>query len=269
MTMTFEDLLSYIPEVAYDVPSALLVLALGVLGGRLLGVVLSRAVRRFASPGWELITRRLPMWGGIALGSASALQTLGLDLSVLLGAAGFVTVALGFAAQTSTSNFISGLFLMLEAAVKVGDLIEVGTVSGEVVSIDPLSVRLRTFDNRMVRIPNETLVKANLTNLTSFPIRRIDFTLLVPQEANLAAVRASLRRLAENEPHVLQEPAPLIQVQAFEGGNARFLASYWASQDVWVEVRTDLATKIPLAVQAAGSQLGMPRLDLPTHAERP
>jgi len=260
--MSIERLWALLPDQTGALLEALLVLAVAVVVGRLLGAALSKAVRRFASPGWELMVRRFTVWGLVGLGLANALQVVGIDLSVLLGAAGFATVALGFAAQTSTTNFLSGLFLMMESAIKVGDLIEVGGLAGEVISIDPLSVRLRTFDNRLVRIPNETLVKANLTNLTGFPIRRIDLVLPIPQEADLAAARRVLERLGEAEPRVLQEPPPVVQVQGFEGGHARVQASYWASQDVWVAVRTTLAVAIPGALAEVGVPLGRPRVEL-------
>jgi len=260
--MSLDALWKALPAQTGPVVEAVVVLVLAVVAGRLLGAALARGVRRFASPGWELMVRRFTAWGLAGLGLANALQVVGIDLSVLLGAAGFATVAIGFAAQTSTTNFLSGLFLMLESAIKVGDLIEVAGLAGEVISIDPLSVRLRTFDNRLVRIPNETLVKANLTNLTGFPIRRIDLVLLVPQEADLHAAREALNRLGEAEPRVLQEPGPAIQVQGFEAGHARIQASYWASQEAWVAVRTTLACAIPGALAEAGVRMGTPRVEL-------
>ena len=104
----------------------------------------------------------------------SALRELGFKLSVLLGAAGVLTVAVGFASQTSASNIISGLFLLGERPFSVGDVIRVGSTTGEVLSIDLLSAKLRTFENLFVRIPNETLIKSEVTNLSRLPVRRLD-----------------------------------------------------------------------------------------------
>lgn len=103
-----------------------------------------------------------------------AIHQLGFNLSVLLGAAGILTVAIGFASQTSASNVISGVFLLVERAFSVGDIIKVNDLTGEVLSIDLLSVKLRTFDNLFVRIPNENLMKSTVTTLSRFPIRRYD-----------------------------------------------------------------------------------------------
>lgn len=261
------DLLAQVTLPLGALVEAFVVLLVAIAAGQLLAVVAAAATRRFASPGWEVLIRRMVSWGLAGLGVANALQVLGVDLSVLLGAAGFATVAIGFAAQTSMSNFISGLFLMLESAVRVGDFLEVGGVTGEVVAIDPLSVRLRTFDNRMVRIPNETLVKSNLTNLSAFPIRRIDLVLTVFQEDDLALARSVLVGLGELDPQVLKEPAPNVQVQAIEVGVARIQASYWATQETWILVRTRLVTQIPRVLEEAGVRLGQGRIHVDADGE--
>jgi small conductance mechanosensitive channel len=240
--------------------NALIIFVVAVVAGQFSGMVGAAVTRRFATSGWEVLVRRFFAWGLATLGAANALQALGIDLSVLLGAAGFATVAVGFAAQTSMSNFLSGLFLMVESAVRVGDFIEVGGVSGEVMAIDPLCVRLRTFDNRMVRIPNETLVKTNLINLSAFPIRRIDLSLTVFQEDDLQAAQKALVGLGEADPKVLQEPAPFVQIQGFEAGVVKIQASYWATREDWIAVRTRLVVALPAVLKAVGVRLGQGRI---------
>ena len=236
------------------------ILLVAVGAGQLLGRLSASLVRRFAAPGWEMLVQRTMAWGLAGLGVANVLSVMGVDLSVLLGAAGFVTVAVGFAAQTSMSNFISGVFLMVESSVQVGDYIELDGISGEVVAIEPLSVRLRTFDNRMVRIPNETLVKSSLINLSAFPIRRIDLTLTIFQEDDLEAARVALVGLGEVDPQVLLEPEPFVQVQGFRDGLATIQASYWATRENWLSVRTRLVTQVPGALATVGVRLGTPRM---------
>src|SRR5690606_3033117 len=125
---------------------------------------------------------------------------LGFSLSVLLGAAGVLSVALGFASQTSASNLISGLFLIGEQPFQLGDTIKVGNTTGEVLSIDLLSVKLRTFDNLYVRIPNESLIKSEMTNLTRFPIRRFDLLIGVAYKENISQVRQIMQNVADNNP---------------------------------------------------------------------
>ena len=82
-----------------------------------------------------------------------------IKITALLGAAGIAGVAIGFAAQTSFSNIISGFFILSEKSLKIGDYITIKDVSGTVDSIDMLSVKIKTPDNQMVRVPNETIIK--------------------------------------------------------------------------------------------------------------
>ncbi|MDX1392229.1 MAG: mechanosensitive ion channel family protein, partial [Rheinheimera sp.] len=178
--------------------------ALLLLAGFIVAGMASRAVGRFFSKNFSqhhiVLFKRLVYWLILALFVASALKQLGFSLSVLLGAAGVLSVALGFASQTSASNLISGLFLIGEQPFKLGDTIKVGSTTGEVLSIDLLSVKLRTFDNLFVRIPNETLIKSEVTNLTRFPIRRFDLLLGVAYKEQIATVRKVLLEVADNNP---------------------------------------------------------------------
>ena len=156
----------------------------------------------------QFVIRRLIAYTIAVLAVVMVLRQLDVELSVLLGAAGVLTVAIGFAAQTSASNLISGLFLMAESPFAVADTIRVGDTTGEVLSIDLLSVRLRTFDNLLVRIPNETMLKSNVVNLTHFPIRRYDHRLLVGRNTDLAQLEDLLLCVADRNTLCLEEPIP-------------------------------------------------------------
>ncbi|MFT6270035.1 MAG: small-conductance mechanosensitive channel [Alphaproteobacteria bacterium] len=124
------------------------------------------------------------------------MKELGFDLSVVLGAAGIFSVAIGFASQTSASNLISGLFLMMERPFSVGDIIRVESTTGEVISIDLLSVKIRTFDNLFVRIPNESRIKTQVTTLTRFPIRRADLQIGIAYKEDIERVKEILNNVA-------------------------------------------------------------------------
>ncbi|MBO5483098.1 MAG: mechanosensitive ion channel [Spirochaetaceae bacterium] len=93
-----------------------------------------------------------------------------IKLTALFGAAGIAGIAIGFAAQTSVSNIISGLFLLTEHSLKVGDYISANGESGTIDSIDMLSVRIHTPDNQFIRIPNESIINANLKNNSYFDL---------------------------------------------------------------------------------------------------
>src|SRR5690554_1007647 len=167
-----------------------------------------------------------------------ALSRAGVDLSVLLGAAGILTVAIGFASQTSASNVISGLFLVGERPFVVGDIIRVDTIVGVVETIDFVSVKLRTFDNLYARIPNETIFKSTIVNHTHYPIRRIDFEFPLAPEADLERLRTRMLERVQRIPTVLDEPAIDMQLLGFlpAGVHVRFCA--WTTRAQFRETRT-------------------------------
>lgn len=216
----------------------------GLLLARLLGSFLGRVFGGRVDPQRRMLLRRAGFYPVVVLAGAAALRELGFDLSVFLGAAGIFTVAIGFASQTSASNVISGLFLIGERAFGVGDVIEVAGITGEVLAIDLLSVKVRTFDNLYVRIPNETMVKSNVTNLSRFPLRRIDLVLRFGYGANLQRVRELLLEIADAEPRVLDEPRPVIFVQEFEAMSVRLQFSVWARRELFVDVRATLQAEV-------------------------
>jgi small-conductance mechanosensitive channel len=112
----------------------------GLVLERLISAGLVRMLTHQADVHQRMLIRRISFYLIAGLFVATAMTDLGFDLSVLLGAAGILTVALGFASQTSASNVISGLFLLGEKAFAVGEIIRIGETTGEVMSIDLLSV---------------------------------------------------------------------------------------------------------------------------------
>jgi len=226
---------------------ALVLLVVGALIARLAGLTAGRlASRRFgASQG--ILARRIVWYGLLFVVLATALRQVGFDLGVLLGAAGILTVAIGFASQTSASNLISGLFLLAERPFTVGDVVTVGATTGEVIAIDLLSVKLRTFDNLLVRIPNETLLKSEIRNLAGFPLRRVDIPVGVSYDADLEHVRDVLFETADNHPLCLDEPRPVFQVLGFGQSSIDLQFSVWAVRQNFLTVKTALYIEIQKA----------------------
>ena len=156
------------------------------------------------------------------------LKVLGVDFKVILGAAGVITVAFGFAARASISNLISGIFLIFERPFVVGDVIEVQGVAGEVLSIDLLSMSLRTLDNVMVRIPNDMVMGHPVRNITYFPIRQILVHLQLPLHENLEAVHRVCLNVAEKSDHTLEEPDPEFEIEKLGENSVTVTFAVWA-----------------------------------------
>ncbi len=235
--------------------------ALMVLGGLIIGRLVSGLIGRIlkhAAAHQLLIFKRFAFYIILGVFVATALVEIGFDIRVLLGTAGILTVALGFASQTSASNFISGLFLLGENPFSVGDVIRVGTTTGEVLSVDLLSVKLRTFDNLFVRVPNEQLIKEEITNLTRFPIRRIDLKLSIAYKDDLRHAIKVLGDVATQNVLCLAEPEPLFIFQAFGDSGLEFQYSVWAKRERFLELRNSIQIEIKEAFDREGIEIPFP-----------
>lgn len=209
-----------------------------------------------------LVWRRAIFYFLLLLFSMSSLHEMGFKLSVLLGAAGVFTVAIGFASQTSASNLISGLFLIGEGSFVVGDTIQVGSFIGEVLSVDLLSIKLRTADNVYVRIPNEQLIKSEVSNLTRFPIRRVPMTVGIGYKEDIRKVRRILLELADKNPLVLDEPKPQVILQSFNDSAISLVFSVWTRRENFFDIKDVMQESIKLAFDEHKVDIPFPQITI-------
>ncbi len=249
-------------ELMFDIVRALLTFVGGLILARLVSGAVGRTLQRRMSRQESMLVRRLTLYvlGGLVV--ASTLHQLGFQLGVLLGAAGILTVALGFASQTSASNLISGLFLIAERPFVVGDLLDVGGKVGEVLSIDLLSVKLRTYDNLMVRVPNEQMIKSTVVNFTRFPIRRLDLQIGVAYKESTERVRKLLMEVADRNPLCLEEPKPLFIYKGYGESALEIQFSVWAKRENFLPLRNSIQEEIKEAFDAHGIEIPFPHRTL-------
>lgn len=240
----------------------LVLLALGLPVGKVMAVLMGRVVSRRFSAQSGMVSRKFVfyLWSVILI--MMVLNEMGFQLATLLGAAGIAGIAIGFAAQTSVSNIISGLFLISERPFEVGDLIQVGETVGVVMSVDLLSAKVRAFDNRYIRIPNETLIKTEVVNFTHFPLRRVDLHIGVAYKEDPVRVEAVLRELALREPLCLDEPEPLFVFRNFGDSALEFQFSIWAVKEDYLTLRTKLMLAIKERFDQEGIEIPFPHRTL-------
>jgi small-conductance mechanosensitive channel len=247
-------------------PASLIRAAILLFVGLPAALLLSNWVRRWVAQQSNaqrgLVIGKLIWYVGLLTILMTTLSELGFSLAPLLGAAGILGIALGFASQTSVSNVISGFFLMAEQPFVVDDVIQIGPTTGRVLSIDMISVKLRTFDNRFVRIPNETIVKSEVTTITRFPIRRVDVELGVAYKEDVARVREVLLDVARLNPRCLMEPEPVIVFRGYGESSLDFLFGVWAAREHWLELKNSIHEGIKARFDAEGIEIPFPHRTL-------
>jgi small-conductance mechanosensitive channel len=211
-----------------------------------------------------MLIKKAIFYAGAFIIFVTVLRQLGFQLTALLGAAGIAGIAIGFASQTSVSNIISGLFLISEKPFEVGDVIKVGSTSGIILSIDLLSVKIRTFDNLFIRIPNEQLIKTEVTNVTRFPIRRLNIDLSVAYKENIGRVKDILFDVAKSNPFCLNFPEPVFVIKEFGADGIELLLGAWFSKTDYLALKNSIMQEIKERFDREDIEIPFPHISVYT-----
>jgi len=200
----------------------------------------------------------------LSLGFVVGLGMLGMDftkVSVLLGALG---VGIGFGLQSVVNNFVSGLILLFERPIHVGDTIDVGDLQGEVRRIGIRASTVRTGQGADIIVPNAQFITANVTNWTlGDQLRRIDLPVGVNYGASPQQVIELLEAVARADPRVLRDPPPRCLFLSYGDSSINFELRAWTDQFAdGSQIRSDLAAAVYDAVYAAGLSFPFPQREV-------
>jgi potassium efflux system protein len=193
-------------------------------------------------------------YAGILIAALAAVSYAGFNLSSIAIVAGALSVGIGFGLQNLVNNFVSGLILLAERPIRVGDLVVVGGEEGYVRKISVRSTELETFDRAHVLIPNSYFIAEKVKNWTfRNNIRRIAVPVGVAYGSDAREVRALLMKVAKENPDVLKTPEPFVMLDEFAAASLNFtLYAYIGDINKTGSVRTELAMAILDAFAAAG-----------------
>ncbi len=166
----------------------------------------------------------------LLVGFLIIIQTVGIDLTTLNVLAGAVGVGIGFGLQNIANNFISGLIILMERPIKVGDRIEVDGVSGSVMAIGARSTRVKTNDNISIIVPNSKFISENVVTW-SFNTDRVRFRIPVgvSYDSDIDLVSKLLIQVGEENKDVLAEPPPTVRLTEFGDNSLNFQLWVWSS----------------------------------------
>lgn len=214
-------------------------------------------------------TGRLLYYAVLALGFAIAIDTLGVDLTALFAAGAFFAIALGFAMQNITQNFVSGLILLVERTIKPNDIIE---VEGRMVKITKLGMRatvVRTWDSEDYIIPNSILVSQTVKNFTLRDrLYRIRALVGVTYGSDMAEVRRVLEKVTYDLAWRETSMNPVILMREFGSSSVDFDVSVWVNDPFQRSLGlSNLNEAIWAALKEADITIAFPQLDV--HFDEP
>lgn len=190
------------------------------------------------------------------------LGLFGVKLSAIWGAAGVAGVAVAFAAQTSVSNIISGVFIVAEKTMKTGDLITVGSETGIVDVIGLLSVQIHTLDNQLIRIPNSTIINSNMVNTSFYPRRRLCIGVSVSYNTDMELALKTLEKVPALCPSVLKDPAPAAWFDKFDASGINLTLAVWFNSADFLKTKNEVFIGIKKAFDDAGIEIPFDQLDV-------
>lgn len=220
--------------------------------------------RKVYEEGTIAVTRRLVHYAVMLIGLGVALETVGIDLSVLFAAGAVFAVGIGFALQNIVENFISGLLLLVEGAIKPGDVVDYG---GEIVKVRRMNIRttvVQTLDNENIIVPNSSLAQSAVRNLTyDSPLHRVRTVVGVSYESDMARVEAVLIQAAMDHPMRDPQHEPIVNLLQFGSSSVDWEVSVHINQPFSSQNARSLLNKsIWWALKGAKITIAYPQLDV-------
>ncbi len=203
-------------------------------------------------------------YGGLLVAIFAAVSAVGFDLRNLALIAGALSVGIGFGLQSIVNNFVSGLILLFERPIKVGDWIVTPSGEGTVKRISVRSTEIETFDRSSIIVPNAELVSSTVTNWTHRnKIGRIKVPVGVAYQSDPEVVREILLKCARDHPLIVSYPESFVVWQDYGASSLDFeLRAYLADISKGLTVRTELRFAIFKALNEAGIEIPFPQRDV-------
>jgi small conductance mechanosensitive channel len=207
--------------------------------------------------------RRLVFIIGFFVGLSALEVNIGPVLAIV-GAAGFV---IAFALQNSLSNFASGILMLIYRPFDVKDMINVAGVLGKVESMNLLSTQLRTPDNQLIIVPNNSVWGDVITNVTGITERRVDLVFGIGYSDDIDKAQKILEEIVSGNELVMKDPEPVIKLHELADSSVNFICRPWVKPENYWEVYWDITREVKRRFDAEGVSIPFPQRDVHLYQE--
>lgn len=234
-----------------DILGAVIVLFGTLIISRVLSGIVNRMFSGKVEKNNVIFMQKLTRWIVYFIGFLVMSPLLSIDFSGLMVAGGIVAVAIGFASQSTLSNFVAGLLLMFERPVGISDNIKINGTQGYVEDIGLMSTTIRTYEGIYVRIPNGTMFTSDITNYVAHVARRFQYNVSIRYSDDAAKAIEIIKDVINKHPYALKKPSPDVYVDDLGAHGVQLIVRIWSPSGYWWDARTSLLWKIFKALRAA------------------
>lgn len=197
----------------------------------------------------------------------SVIGMVGIEATSFVAVLGAAGLAIGLALQGTLQNFAGGVIILLLKPFKVGDVIDAAGYIGSVNQIQIFNTILKTPDNKTIIIPNGSLANSSMTNYSTEPRRRVDFTFGVGYGDSTEKTRETLMELINADSRILKDPEPFIAVSALADSSVNFVVRVWVEAADYWGVHFDMNEKVYNKFNEVGLNIPFPQMDVHLHKE--
>lgn len=187
---------------------------------------------------------------------------LGIPVTSLVAVLSVAGLAISLSIQNFLNNVAGGFQLLLSHPFKAGDYVSAGGCEGTVQEIGLFYTKILTADNKLVQLPNSTVVSANITNYTHEPRRRVELKVTASYDAALDQVKESLLASAAQVSGVLEEPAPMARVNAYQDSAIEYILRVWCETEQYWDVYFDLLEEVKRGFDSNGIEMTYPHMNV-------
>lgn len=194
----------------------------------------------------------------------ASISTLGINTTSFLAIFGAAGLAVGLALKDSLANIGAAVLIIIFRPFKVGDFVDAAGASGTVADINLFSTIITTCDNKVIIVPNSSVIDGNITNYSNKPTRRVSHLFGIGYGDDLKLAKETLIQIMEADERVLKDPAPFVAVGELGASSVNLVFRAWVKTEEYWDVHFDMLEKVKLAFDEKGISIPYPQMDIHT-----
>jgi len=248
---------------AVNVVAAIIILTVGMLIARVVSSTLNKIMKaRHIDITVADFLSAIVRYAIVIFTVIAALGRIGVQTASVIAVIGAAGLAVGLALQGSLSNFAAGVLLVTFRHFRAGEYVDFSGTAGTVVVVQIFSTTLRTFDGKMIVVPNSKILAGNITNFSREPDRLIDLIISVSYDADIDRVKSILTDIIAADSRVLQDKGITVRLNALGASSLDFMVRAWVARDALQNVTFDLLESFKRALDQQGIGIPYPQMDV-------